>query len=85
MDLHNTRLARTPYATALAFATAENVATARRRLMINCRSRISFKLQQNEIDFAARGKFMWSIWPFELSELFRPGLLVQLMYDELYV
>jgi len=26
--------------------------------MINCRSRISLKLQQNEIDLAARGKFI---------------------------
>jgi len=35
-------------------------------ITINCRSRICFKLQQNDIDFATHGKFMWSIWPFVL-------------------
>ena len=40
--------------------------------IIICRSKISFKLQQNEMDFAARGKFTWSIWPF-LRFLCRPG------------
>ena len=35
--------------------------------VINCRSRTFFKLQQNEIDFAARGKFVWSFWTFGLS------------------
>jgi len=42
---------------ARAFAIAANVTTTQLRIY-NCRSRISLKLQQNEIDFAAQGKFM---------------------------
>jgi len=55
---------------ATAFAIAENVQQPGFGYIIKCR--ISFKLQQNEVDFAAWGKFMWSVWPFELSELCRP-------------
>jgi len=35
---------------------------------------ISFKPQKNKTFLAAHVKFMWSIWPFVLSELCRPGL-----------
>jgi len=47
--LHNIRPGR-------AFVIAENVATTQLRYILKCRSRISFKLQQNKVDFAARGK-----------------------------
>jgi len=42
---------------ARAFAVVEDIAAADFGYIINC-FRISFELQQNEIYFAARGKFM---------------------------
>ena len=56
-----------------AFEVVKNVATVQ-LWIYNCRSKISFKLQQNEIDFAALGYLCWSIWTFKLSELRRPVL-----------
>jgi len=62
---------------ARAFSIVENVVKVRPRIS-NCRSKLSSILQRNlhmKWDIlAARGKFMWIIWPFELSELCRPVL-----------
>jgi len=62
--LHNIRPARN-------LAIAENIATARLRIYNYCRSRNFFKLQQNEIDFAASGKFVLvnlSLWAFSVVQ-----------------
>ena len=63
---------------ARAFWTVESVAKARPRIS-NCCSTISSILQRNlhiEIKwtFAARGKLMLIIWPWELSDLCRPDV-----------
>jgi len=69
---------------ARALPIAENVAKARPEVN-NCRYRISSILQRNlyiemKIDFAARGKFMLIICPFELSELCRPVIVSGLQF-----
>jgi len=63
--LHNIRPARASY------SIVENAAKARSRIS-NCRSRNSSMLPRNlyiemKWTFAARGKFMLIIWPFEVS------------------
>ena len=63
--------ARGPHA-ACENSVAENVANARLRI-ITCPFRISSKLWRNRL-LRPAASLCWSIWPFELSELCRPGV-----------
>ena len=66
-------------------STAEYVAKARPRIS-NGGSKISSMLQRNlyiemKYTFAARGKFILIIWPFELSGLCRPAVCEYALYS----
>jgi len=74
---------------ARAFSIVENVAKARPRIN-HFRSRISSILQRNfcmKVKYSLlgpRGKLMSTIWPFELSELSRPGLVQLEQHQNIY-
>ena len=70
--LHNIRPARS-FLQARENSVAENVAKARLRI-ITCPFRISSTLRRNRL-LRPAASLCWSILPFQLSELCRPGLI----------